>query len=72
MHACFEHRALGGLLGESAAGVGAAGAALRISTRHDAFQFSPHYYSILSTVDIRRVGTQTSEYSSWGVPRKNQ
>jgi hypothetical protein len=61
MHACFEHRALGGLLGEFAAGVGAAGAVLRISGRHDAFQFSPHYYSIL----------EPSIFAEWGLKQAN-
>jgi hypothetical protein len=63
-------RAADGLLGEFAAGVGAAAAGLRISGRHDAFQFSPYYYSILEPSIFAEWGLNQSEYSSWGVPRK--
>jgi hypothetical protein len=36
-------------------------AALRISGRHDAFQFSPHYYSIL----------EASIFAEWGLNQAN-
>jgi hypothetical protein len=60
------------MLGQFAVGVGAAAAGSRISSRHDAFQFSPHYYSILRRSIFAEWGLNQSEYSSWGVPRKNQ
>jgi hypothetical protein len=49
------------LLGKFAAAAGAAGAGLRISGRHDAFQFSPHYYSILPR----------SIFAEWGLNQAN-
>jgi hypothetical protein len=35
--------------------------ALRISLRHDAFQFSPHYYSMLAS----------SIFAEWGLKQAN-
>ena len=57
----FKHRAADGLLGEFAGGAGAAAARLRISGRHDAFQLSPHYYSILPR----------SIFAEWGLNQAN-
>jgi hypothetical protein len=53
----FKRRAADGLPGEFAAG----GRRLRISGRHDAFQFSPHYYSILPR----------SMFAEWGLNQAN-
>jgi hypothetical protein len=57
----FKRRAADGLPGEFAAGVGAAVASSRISGCHDAFQFSPHYYSIL----------EPSIFAEWGLNQAN-
>jgi hypothetical protein len=67
----FKRRAADGLSGEFAA-VRRGGGEPRILLRHDAFQFSPHYYSILPRSIFAEWGLNKSEYSSWGVPRKNQ
>jgi hypothetical protein len=47
--------------GEFAGGVCATVASLRISVRHEAFQFSPHYYSIL----------EPSIFAEWGLNQAN-
>jgi hypothetical protein len=57
----FKRRAANGLLGQFAAGAGTAVAGLRISVGHDAFQFSPHYYSIL----------ERSIFAEWGLNQAN-
>ena len=57
----LERRVAEGWLGEFAGGVGAAVAGPRISGRHDAFQFSPHYYSIL----------EPSIFAEWGLNQAN-
>ena len=51
----FKRRAADGLLGEFAC------SGLRISGRHDAFQFSPHYYSIF----------EPSIFAEWGLKQAN-
>jgi hypothetical protein len=56
----FKRRAADGLPGEFAAAVGAAASGLRLLVRHDAFQFSPHYYSIL----------EPSIFAEWGLKSK--
>jgi hypothetical protein len=57
----FKRRAADGLLGQFAAAVVAAVAGSRISGRHDTFQFSPHYYSIL----------EPSIFAEWGLNQAN-
>jgi hypothetical protein len=54
-------RAADGVPGEFAGGLRATIASLRISGRHDAFQFSPHYYSILAS----------SIFAEWGLNQAN-
>jgi hypothetical protein len=66
----FIRRAADGVPGEFAGGLRATVAGFKNFRSPRCFPILAALLFDLGIVDIRRVGTQTSEYSSWGVPRK--